>query len=73
MITIFLGYVVTSSFGHTSYLSFFSQAKFLENKIYTEIYTVIANLHSKLPIFALNLKKFTPAKINLHGRRLWRL
>ena len=52
---------------------FFTQANFLENKIYTEIYTVIANLHSKLPIFALNLKKFTPAKINLHGRRPWRL
>ena len=37
------------------------------------------NLHSKLPtytlncqFFALNLKKFTPAKKNLHRRRPWR-
>ena len=54
---------------------FFTHAKFLENKIYTEIYTVncqftqlIANLHSKLPIFRVKSveiytgqKKFTRA------------
>ena len=32
----------------------------MENKIYTEIYTV------NWQFFALNLKKFTPAKKNLH-------
>ena len=58
---------------HTSYLSFFYTGKiFGEENLHR-------NLHSKLPIytvncqfFALNLKKFTPAKKNLHGRRPWR-
>ena len=39
---------------------FFTQAKFSEKKIYTEIYTV------NCQFFALNLQKFTPAKKNLH-------
>ena len=43
---------------------FFTEAKFLENKIYTEIYTV------NCQFFALHLKKkFKPAKKNLHRHR----
>ena len=73
---------------------FFTQAKFLEKKIYTEktrklrqntqqianFLRYYGKIHSKLPIFgvittkytvncqifALNLKKFTPTKKNLH-------
>ena len=51
------------------FVIFFTQAKFLENKIYTEIYTVYCQFtHSKLPIFRVKSvkiytgqKKFTRA------------
>ena len=42
------------------FVIFFTQAKFLENKIYTK-------KRVNCQIFALNLKKFTQAKKNLHG------
>ena len=43
---------------HTSYLSFFfTQAKFLENKIYTEKRVNYDKLHSKLPIFCVKSVK----------------
>ena len=68
------------------FVIFFTQAKFLKNKIYTEkrqFLPISANLHRNLhrktpffanfcQFFALHLKKFTPAKKNLHGRRPWR-
>ena len=58
------------------FVIFFTLAKFLENKIYTKKTHKLRQIHSKLPIFciitaeytvncqifALNLKKFTPAK-----------
>ena len=47
------------------FVIFFTQAKFLENKIYTKIYTV------NCQFLALHLKKFTPAKKNLHEPRSW--
>ena len=63
------------------FVIFFTLAKFLENKIYTEKRVNYDKIHSKLPFFcvitakytvncqffALNLSKFTPAKKNLHG------
>ena len=45
------------------FVIFFTRAKFLENKIYTEI----ANLHSKLPIFRVKSVKIYTGKKNLHG------
>ena len=43
---------------HTSYLSFFfTQAKFLENKIYIEKRVNYDKLHSKLPILCVNYDK----------------
>ena len=63
------------------FVIFFTQAKFLENKIYTKknvnydkilrklpfFLRYYGKIHSKLPIFALNLSQLTPAKKNLHG------
>ena len=60
------------------FVIFFTRAKFLENKIYTEKRQFFAlNLQKnatfsrkicrKCQFFALNLLKFTPAKKNLHG------
>ena len=65
---------------------FFTQAKFLENEIYTEKRVNYDKLHSKLPILRVNYDKthsklpffrVTSEKIytgqkNLHGRRPWR-
>ena len=51
----------------------------MENKIYTEIYTVncqftqwIANLHSKLPIFRVKSIKIYTRQKKLYGRCPWR-
>lgn len=52
------------------FVIFFTRTKFLENKIYTKIYTVncqftqkIANLHSKWPIFCVkSVKNYTGQK-----------
>ena len=77
------GMMSSSSRGCWTYLIFvifFTEAKFLENKIYTEKRVNYDKIHRKLPIFcvitakytvncqffALNLWKFTPAKKNLH-------
>ena len=58
---------------HTSYLSFFfTQAKFLENKIYTENRINYDKLHSKLQIFRIKSLKIYTGQKNLHGRRPWR-
>ena len=65
---------------------FFTHTKFLENKIYTEKRRKLRQNTQKIAnflrynakytvncqFFALHLKKFTPAKKNLHGRRPWR-
>ena len=48
---------MNSAWEHTSYLSFFTQAKFLENKIYTEKRVNYDKLHSKLPILRVNYDK----------------
>ena len=59
---------------------FFTRAKFLENKIYTEktrklrqntqkiakFLRYYGKIHSKLPIFRVKFVKFTPSKKNLH-------
>ena len=47
----------TTTKKHTSYLSFFTQAKFLENKIYTKKRVNYDKLHSKLPILRVNYDK----------------
>ena len=45
---------------HTWYLSFlFTQAKFLENKIYTKKRVNYDKIHSKLPIFCVITAKYT--------------
>ena len=70
MLIFFGGKLVGANFyafcNYTHICHFFTQAKFLENKIYTEIYTVNCQFS------AFNLKKITPTKKNLHGRRPWR-
>ena len=64
------------------FVIFFTQAKLLENKIYTEKRQFFANFCQFTPkfapknanfcqFFALHLKIFTPAKKNLHGHRPW--
>ena len=44
------------------FVIFFTLAKFLENKIYTKNRVNYDKIHSKLPFFALNMSKFTPAR-----------
>ena len=65
---------------HTSYLSFFLhrqnfwRLKFTPKKRvnYTVNCQFFVNYTVNCQFFALNLKKFTPDKKNLHGRRPWR-
>ena len=63
---------------HTSYLSFFTLAKFLEIKIYTEKtrklhskLPIFRKLHSKLPIFRVKSVKIYTRQFFLHRHRLW--
>ena len=46
---------------------FLTQAKFLENKIYTEKCVNYDKLHSKFPIFRVKSVKIYTGQINLHG------
>ena len=50
---------------------FFTQAKFLENKIYTEKRVNYNKLHSKLPIFRVKSVKIYTGQFFLHRHRLW--
>ena len=75
MIDQMAGWQKLAALSYLIFVIFFTQAKFSEKKIYSEIYTVncqftqkIANLHSKLPIFRvksvkiyIGQKKFTRA------------
>ena len=51
------------------FVLFFARAKFLENKIYTEIYTV----NYQFTIFRVKSVKIYTGQKNLHGHRPWRL
>ena len=50
---------------------FFTRAKFLENKIYTEKRVNYDMLHSKLPIFRVKSVKVYTGQFFLHRHRLW--